>query len=155
MMNQIAIGNFIAKKRKEQNLTQEQLAERLGISNKTVSKWETGKCMPDYAIVECLCKELHITLAELMNGEEDEKSMHTYDDEQIVAMLKDMEHLKNGKLMGIGFALIIMGMVMFVLSQLFGGTDVQDFLSGMMLGISIAEMLGGVFLLGRWLAKRK
>ncbi len=42
-MNQIAIGRFIAKKRKEQNLTQEQLAERLGVSNKTVSKWETGE----------------------------------------------------------------------------------------------------------------
>lgn len=41
-MNQIAIGNFIEKKRKEQNLTQAQLAEKLGVSNKTVSKWENG-----------------------------------------------------------------------------------------------------------------
>lgn len=41
-MNQIAIGNFIGKKRKEQNLTQAQLAEKLGVSNKTVSKWENG-----------------------------------------------------------------------------------------------------------------
>ena len=41
-MDQITIGRFIAKKRKEQSLTQEQLAERLGVSNKTVSKWETG-----------------------------------------------------------------------------------------------------------------
>ena len=41
-MDQIMIGKFIAKKRKEQNLTQEQLAERLSISNKTISKWETG-----------------------------------------------------------------------------------------------------------------
>ena len=41
-MEQLKVGRFIAKKRKEQNLTQEQLAERLGISNKTISKWETG-----------------------------------------------------------------------------------------------------------------
>lgn len=41
-MEQVAIGKFIAKKRKEQNMTQEQLAERLGVSNKTISKWETG-----------------------------------------------------------------------------------------------------------------
>ena len=47
-MEQLKVGRFITKKRKEQNLTQEQLAERLGISNKTISKWETGKCMPDY-----------------------------------------------------------------------------------------------------------
>lgn len=151
-MDQIAIGKFITKKRKEQNLTQEQLAERLGVSNKTISKWETGKCMPDYSIVELLCKELNTTLAELMNGEEDEKSIHTYDNEQIVAMTKEMQDLKNAKTMIIGFVLIIMGGLMLALSQIFGGTNIQDFLSGLMLGISIPEMLLGVFLLGRSLA---
>ena len=50
IVNQIATGTFIARKRKELNLTQAQLAERLGISNKSVSKWERGQCMPDYAI---------------------------------------------------------------------------------------------------------
>ncbi len=154
-MNQIAIGKFITKKRKELNLTQEQLAERLGVSNKTISKWETGKYMPDYSIIELLCKELDITLAELMNGEEDERSIHTYDNEQIVSMLKDMEKLKSTKIMIIGFLLTIMGIVMLILSQIFGGTDFQDFLSGFMLGISIFEMLAGVFLFGRWLAYNK
>ena len=56
-MNQAAIGSYIAKKRREKNLTQEQLAETLGVSNKTISKWENGKCMPDYSIIEQLCKE--------------------------------------------------------------------------------------------------
>ena len=148
-MNQIAIGKFITKKRKEQNLTQEQLAERLGISNKTISKWETGKCMPDYSVIELLCKELNTTLAELMNGEEDEKSIHTYDNEQIVAMIKEMQDLKNTKTMIIGFVLIIMGGIMLVLSQFFGGTNIQDFISGLTFGISIPEMLLGVFLLVR------
>lgn len=148
-MDQIAIGKFITKKRKEQNLTQEQLAERLGVSNKTVSKWETGKCMPDYSIVEFLCKELNTTLSELMNGEEDEKSIHTYDNEQIVAMIKEMQDLKNTKTMIIGFILIIMGGIILVLSQFFGGTTIQDFISGFMLGISIPEILLGVFLLAR------
>ncbi len=49
-MNQLVTGKFIALKRKQKNLTQEQLAEKLGVSNKTISKWETGKCMPDYSI---------------------------------------------------------------------------------------------------------
>ena len=48
-MNQTAIGSFIARKRREQNLTQEQLAEQLSVSNKTISKWENGKCMPTTA----------------------------------------------------------------------------------------------------------
>ena len=68
-MDQIKAGRFITKKRKEQNLTQEQLAERLGVSNKTVSKWETGKCMPDYAVVKSLCEELKASVSELMDGE--------------------------------------------------------------------------------------
>ena len=57
-MNQLVTGKFIALKRKQKNLTQEQLAEKLGVSNKTISKWETGKCMPDYSIVKSLCEEL-------------------------------------------------------------------------------------------------
>ena len=88
-MDQLTIGKFIAKKRKEKNLTQEQLAEKLGVSNKTISKWETGKCMPDYGIVKSLCKELEITIAELMDGEEtEEKSVRAYDDEQIMDLLR-------------------------------------------------------------------
>ena len=54
-MNQTTIGKYIARKRKEQNLTQEQLAQQLGVSNKTIYKWETGKCMPDYSIIHKLC----------------------------------------------------------------------------------------------------
>ncbi len=153
-MDNIATGKFITKKRKEQNLTQEQLAERLGVSNKTISKWETGKCMPDYSVIELLCKELNTTLAELMNGEENEKSIHTYDNEQIVEMLKEIQNLRNMKILLIGFFLILMGGIQLALSQIFGGTDVQDFLSGLMLGISIPQMLIGVFLLGRWLVLR-
>ena len=55
-MDQIMMGTFLAKKRKEKNMTQAALAERLGVTNKTISKWETGKCMPDYSVIELLCK---------------------------------------------------------------------------------------------------
>lgn len=50
-MNQIKIGNYISEKRKKQNLTQSELAEKLAVSNKTVSKWECGNCMPDYSVI--------------------------------------------------------------------------------------------------------
>ena len=68
-MNQEKIGNFIAAMRKEKGLTQAQLAERLGVINKTVSRWETGKNMPDYAVLEDLTRELGITVNELIRGE--------------------------------------------------------------------------------------
>ena len=82
-MDQYSIGNFIQKKRREKNLTQEQLAERLGVSNKTVSKWENGRCLPDYSVIELLCQELGVTVSELLNGKENEdiKSDIPSDDE--------------------------------------------------------------------------
>ena len=154
-MNQIAVGEFIAQKRREKNLTQEQLAEKIGVSNKTVSKWERGTCMPDYSVVELLCKELDTTLAELMNGKEDEKSIHTYDNEQVLEMMKEIQKLKNTKILICGFILILMGGVTLVLSHIFNGSSVQDFLSGLLLGISVSEMLAGVFLLGHYLVHMK
>lgn len=68
-MNQIEIGEFIAKCRKEKKLTQAQLAERLNITDRAVSKWETGKSMPDSSIMLELCEILGITVNELLSGE--------------------------------------------------------------------------------------
>lgn len=149
-MNQIAIGQFITKKRREQNLTQEQLAERLGVSNKTISKWETGKCMPDYSVVRNLCEELEITVAELMDGKNaEEKSVRAYDDEQIVDLLRRTQELEKQKNLLYGILLIVMGIAIQAVSYTFGGSNVKDFFSGLLLGISIAEMLVGVYVVGR------
>ena len=68
-MNQIKIGRFIAECRKKNNLTQMQLAERLGITDRAISKWENGKSMPDSSIMLDLCKELKISVNDLLNGE--------------------------------------------------------------------------------------
>ena len=69
-MDQIKIGRFIAEKRKEQNLTQMQLAEALGITDRAVSKWETGRSLPDASLMLDLCGLLRITVNELLCGEE-------------------------------------------------------------------------------------
>ena len=68
-MDQKKIGSFIAARRKDNGLTQSQLAETLGITDKAVSKWETGKSMPDLSLFCPLCDLLHITLNELLSGE--------------------------------------------------------------------------------------
>ena len=68
-MNQEKIGKFIAECRKEKNLTQLQLAEKLNISNRAVSKWETGKSCPDVSIMMELCDILGINVNELLSGE--------------------------------------------------------------------------------------
>ena len=68
-MDQIKIGRFISKKRKEKNITQSELAEKLGISDRAVSKWENGLCMPDAGNIPELCKILDITINDLFSGE--------------------------------------------------------------------------------------
>ena len=68
-MNQIKTGKFIAQIRKEKGMTQRQLADELLISDKTVSKWETGKGMPEVSLMMPLCEFLGINVNELLTGE--------------------------------------------------------------------------------------
>ena len=154
-MNQIAIGNFIEKKRKELNLTQAQLAEKLGVSNKTVSKGENGKCMPDYGVIQPLCTELGVTVSELMDGEEQaQDSIRAYDDEQILDLIKRTQALESQRETLVGIILIVMGMALGAMSFTLGGSDVKDFFSGLMMGLSCGSMLVGIFVAVRSIAKR-
>ena len=68
-MDQMKIGRFIAERRKRVSLTQLQLAEKLGITDRAVSKWETGKAMPDASIMLELCGVLEISVNDLLCGE--------------------------------------------------------------------------------------
>ena len=68
-MDQIKIGKFIAALRKEKGLTQEQLGEKLGVTNKTVSRWENGNYMPDVEMLSLLSKEFGVSINELVAGE--------------------------------------------------------------------------------------
>ena len=154
-MNQTAIGGYIARKRKEQNLTQEQLAQQLGVSNKTISKWENGKCMPDYSIIQRLCDAIHVTLPELMDGEDAaENSVHVYDNEQILDLLRRTQELERQKGAFYGLVLVILGIASGAMSKTTGGTDVQNFISGVLMGLSVAEILAGIWVAGKTFLKQ-
>ena len=92
MMNQKQIGRYIAEKRRIKNLTQAQLAEQLGISDKTVSKWECGRSMPDYALIQSLCETLDISVSELIEGKE--ASLH---ERQLMELLRRTQELERQK----------------------------------------------------------
>ncbi len=91
-MDQVKIGKFIAACRKQENLTQMQLAERLNITDRAVSKWETGRAMPDSAIMLELCAVLKISVNDLLSGEV--VSMDNYNKElekNLLEMVKQKE----------------------------------------------------------------
>ena len=68
-MNQEKIGKFIANLRKEKNMTQQELAKKLGVTDRAISKWENGRGLPDYSLLQDLCDTLSISINELFFGE--------------------------------------------------------------------------------------
>lgn len=115
-MDQIKIGKFIASCRKEQGMTQAVLAEMLGISDRAISKWETGKSMPDSGIMLDLCELLKINVNELLSGER--IMAEAYDkraEENLLAMRREVEE-KNRQMLRteylISFPAVIAGLFM-------------------------------------------
>jgi len=97
-MNQEKIGKFIAQKRKSKKLTQEQLAEKLGVSTNAVSKWERGLCLMDMSLLKPLSKILGVTINEILSGEEiKQEDIINKTDENIVN-LTELYDLKSSKI---------------------------------------------------------
>ena len=117
-MDQEKIGKFIAELRKEKGLTQSQLAEQFGISNKAVSKWENGKSLPDASIMIDLCNLLGITVNELLSGER--ISMEDYkakSEETIISVVSTSQEEKRYMMKEIrnrGFLTIVIGIFLLV-----------------------------------------
>ena len=142
MMNQKQIGRYIAEKRRIKNLTQAQLAEQLGISDKTVSKWECGRSMPDYALIQSLCETLDISVSELIEGKN--TALH---ERQLMELLRRTQELErqNGILHGV--IMLIFGIALQALAPHFVGSPTQDLLSGIILGLSVGILLLGIYLI--------
>ena len=110
------IGKFIAKKRQKNNYTQESLAEKLDISNRSISKWERGICLPDANNMAKLCKLFHISYNELLSGEELQKSNYEKKAEENLKEFSEIETAQNKKFFlyenVIGFVTIIPALIL-------------------------------------------
>lgn len=115
-MDQIKIGKFIKEKRNEKNITQSELAEMLGVSDRAISKWENGICLPDAGTMPELCKILNITINDLFSGEVvDMKDYDKKKEENLIALKKESEE-KDKKLLDleilISVPVVIIGLVL-------------------------------------------
>ena len=134
-MNQEKIGKFISECRKNRKMTQSELAEKLGISDKSVSKWETGKCMPDLSLFKPLCEELEITINELLSGEKiDKKDYQNKLEENIVNIVNYSD--KKSDVIGY-FIFTFIGFISFVIGISFHSTDNMFPILFELFGISI------------------
>ena len=116
MLDQEKTGNYIAEKRKQLGLTQKQLAEQVGLTDKAVSKWERGKSVPDSTMIADLCRILHISVNEFLSGEDIQKESYSDKaEENMKGLMKEHNSQKrNSKLiivsMAAGFILTLLGL---------------------------------------------
>ena len=152
-MDQAKTGRFLMKLRKERGLTQEQLAERFGVSRRTVSRWETGSNLPDLDILMEMSDYYNADLRELLDGERKSEKMDQELKDTVlkVAEFSNEEKMKVTRRM---HALFILGLAAAALymTLLFTGHS-DNFLGGMCLGITCGMMLVGVIMTSKHAAK--
>ena len=141
-MNQQKIGKFIASRRKKQKLTQEQLAEKLNITYKAVSKWETGKGLPDASIMKDLCNILKITVNDLLSGELIDKNDYNKSAEiKLLEMLKQKEEYDKKLL----FLEILMGSLcllpLIIYTIIVGLVEMEEWLASIIILTSLIPLL--------------
>ena len=133
-MDQIKIGKFIAECRKKNNLTQMQLAEKLNITDRAISKWENGKGMPDSSIMLDLCAELKISVNELLSGEMIDMKEYDKKTEELLVELAKQDELKNRKLMTSMWTILITSAIFYVAILLLAVNTLKE---GILLGTII------------------
>ena len=115
-MNQDRIGVFISELRKEQGLTQKELADKIGVSDKTISKWETCRGIPDMTYMESLCTSLGITMNELISGERlSDEAYSKKAEENIMTLMNENENNKRGNIIATVIGIILLVAAFFIM----------------------------------------
>lgn len=133
-MEQEKIGKFIASCRKEQGFTQAVLAEKLGITDRAVSKWETGRSLPDAAIMPELCDLLKINLSELFSGERIAMENYKETSDALLLEMKKQEESSNKRILHLEKLLVTMAIVVSLTMIFVGCYLMKDHLA---LGIAL------------------
>ena len=143
-MDQVKTGQFIKAIRKEKNLTQREVAERLNISEKTVSKWETGNGLPEVGLMLPLCELLEISVNELLSGERlDEKRYFEKAEQNIMSLMKEKAEAKKKIIIAVIIAVITLlaAFTLFLLTDLL---KMETWLRAVLIIIGIIVMGTGI-----------
>lgn len=153
-MNQEKIGKFIAENRKAKRITQSELAEKLGVTDRAVSNWENGKNMPDLSLFKTLCDILGITINELMSGEKINNKEYNEKLEENIINTIDYIDKKNVKSSNIKIiSLLIIGIIGICLVQfIFNDYELKNYITVISM-ILVVYSVKGLFMKYR-LARR-
>ena len=149
-MDQIKIGKFIQEKRKSKNLTQLELAEKLNITDRAISKWECGKSLPDASIMLELCEILGISVNELLTGEELEMKDYDKQAELNLLELKRQKEASDKRLLNMEIVTGVIGTIFFVSAILLAALlDLPTWLRIVIIAISFVLIFVMCFFLVR------
>lgn len=143
-MDQIKIGQFIAQKRKAAGYTQRQLADILGISDKTVSKWECGNGMPEVSLMLPLCDALHINVNELLSGEDvTDANYKQKAEENMMHLVQEKEESKKKIVLAavVSVMALLSAIALCVLVQML---EMETWLRIVLIGIAVIEIVSGI-----------
>ena len=141
-MNQIKIGKFIAECRKKNNLTQMQLAEKLNITDRAISKWENGKGMPDSSIMLDLCNELKINVNELLSGEMIEMNSYNESTEKNLLELIKQKEENDKRLLDLEILIGIVSIIpLFIATTIVSVVPLEEWLGSIIVGTSLIPLL--------------
>lgn len=149
-MDQKKFGSFLRELRKEKQLTQEQLAERFGVTSRSVSRWETGSNMPDLSILVELADFYDVDIRDIIDEERKGEDMNKEEKERLQLVADYAETEKNTLLMRlrifsiVGLISLIAGLTMMVISR-DNNLPVYDYLMGTLMGVAIGALLVAVF----------
>lgn len=144
-MDQIKIGKFIQKRRKEKRLTQSELAEKLDVTDRAVSKWENGNCIPDASNIQELCKILNITINDLFSGcvvdmRNNEKKL----EENLLEMIKIKEKRDKELLILEIFIGVIVSIIMFLCIMIASFVQMEDWIRIVLIVFGIIPFAIGI-----------
>ncbi len=144
-MDQIKIGKFIQERRKEKRLTQSELAEKLDVTDRAVSKWENGNCIPDASNIQELCKILNITINDLFSGcvvdmRDNEKKL----EENLLEMIKIKEKRDKELLILEIFIGVIVSIIMFLCIMIASSVQMEDWIRIVLIVFGIIPFAIGI-----------
>ena len=143
-MDQIKTGRFIAEQRKAHGMTQRQLAEKLSVSDKTVSKWECGNGLPEVSLMLPLCELLSINVNELLSGERlDADSYKQHAEENMMKLIDERKENKRKLILEVVVVMITL-LASCTLIMLSGLWEMETWLRVTLIAIGLVVMFGGI-----------
>lgn len=153
-MDQQKVGKFLKELRSEKAYTQEQLAEMLGVSNRSISRWENGVTMPDFDLLILMSKIYTVEIGEILDGERKDRNMEKYEEETLlkIADYNNAEKESFAKRLNIVCIAGLVGMVVYMVINLLGlmGTQPAEAIANGVLGLVTGTLITVVIFTSRY-----